>query len=156
MSSKKKKKQKEKISERKSTMLIYQGIGTFFAIIIILFIIFLLTSGSRSPRYEGIWTCSDGDSLIEVTIDEEKFTMKSENVDIEATYKISYEKAPDTTGNLYKYGLIMDANRRVIDGQAYIEPYSTEYELDIEEDDDDTMIMINSISYSIYSCSRKK
>ena len=54
-----------------------------------------------------------------------------------------------------KYTINVEATKRIIDGQEYTDPYSTQFQLMLEKGNKDKLGMMNTISYSMYSCTRK-
>ena len=103
--------------------------------VLLFFILYLFVFKSGNKAFEGEWTCDGG-----VTLNFDGSTMKyvEGSSDIEAKYTINVE-----------------ATKRIIDGQEYTDPYSTQFQLMLEKGNKDKLGMMNTISYSMYSCTRK-
>lgn len=78
--------------------------------------------------------------------------MSNNNLDVKSTYKIS---STSKDGSISKYDIEASATKRIINGKEYTEPYTTKFQISIDEKSKDEMAMINVVSYNIYTCKRK-
>lgn len=116
-------------------------------IVIVLIILFFIGRKSKKAFY-GTWDCNG----IILNIDSKNFDMSSSGLDVKSTYKIT---STSKTNTISKYEIEASATKRVINGKEYTEPYTTKFEIDIDEKNKDEMAMINVVSYNIYTCKRK-
>ena len=116
-------------------------------ILIVLIILFFMGRKSKKAFY-GTWDCNG----IIIHIDSKNFDMSSNGLDVKSTYKIT---STSKDGSISKYEIEASATKRVINGKEYTEPYTTKFEIDIDEKNNDEMGMINVVSYNIYTCKRK-
>ena len=117
--------------------------------VLLFFILYLFVFKSGNKAFEGEWTCDGG-----VTLNFDGSTMKyvEGSSDIEAKYTIIDK---EEEGIYDKYTINVEATKRIIDGQEYTDPYSTQFQLMLEKGNKDKLGMMNTISYSMYSCTRK-
>ena len=135
-------------------IVLFSVIGISFLVIITILLVFLL-SASNSPKYkfEGKWSCSNG--AIKLEFDSKNFYYNADSTKVDATYEIEYDEYKESPiGNYYKYGLKVTTTNRVLNGEKYTEPYTTEYEINIEEGKEDELLMINASTYNMYECYR--
>ena len=109
-------------------------------------VLLLSRDKSMDSRYIGDWSCS-GDVTLKMT--SSGFEMIYPDANISGSYTI-LTKEKRELGTYFTIDFI--ANKRVISDSVYNSPYTTQFELGIS--DDNTMSMINTLSYSIYNCKR--
>ena len=116
-------------------------------IIALLAIVYFISSKQKKSFY-GTWDCNG----ITLFIDSKNFNMSNNNLDVKSTYKIS---STSKDGSISKYDIEASATKRIINGKEYTEPYTTKFQISIDEKSKDEMAMINIVSYNIYTCTRK-
>ena len=116
-------------------------------IIALLAIVYFISSKLKKSFY-GTWDCNG----ITLFIDSKNFNMSNNNLDVKSTYKIS---STSKDGSISKYDIEASATKRIINGKEYTEPYTTKFQISIDEKSKDEMAMINVVSYNIYTCKRK-
>lgn len=127
----------------------------FFVIIICLGIggYFLAKNiiNSDSKLIQGTWDCGEG---AEIFIDSKNFNISvGSDTKINATYKAT---KTETQGSLKKITIYATAKKRLIDGVEYTDTLSNEYQVALDQNNPDEIAMINTRSYSMLSCTRKK
>lgn len=143
---------KNELKQKKGNKKLLIILFCIFFFLIIAVIIFFLLNNNEDDLYYGKWKCND-EILIE--IDKNKFNMDyiSKDTSIEATYVVD-EK--ENSEGYRKYTLNVSAVKRIINGTKYTDPYTTQYQIVMRDDEKDSFALMNTISYSIYSCERKK
>lgn len=126
---------------------------TFFIILAVILILVLRSSNSSKYKFEGNWSCANG--VVKLKIDSKNFYYDSTAAKVDATYEIEYDEYKESPiGNYYKYGLLISTTSREINGVKYTEPYTTEYEIDIEEGKENELLMTNTTTYNMFECYR--
>ena len=126
------------------------AISATITLISIIIIIFSLMSNKTQYLFYGEWDC--GENII-LTIDKSNLNIyKEPDFSIESTYKIILT---NVESNVNKYTINASATKRILGGVEYTEPYSTQFEIDMANYDKDSLVMINTSTYSLYMCSRK-
>ena len=126
-------------------------IGGVIACLLAIITVVLLFNAINKKKFYGEWICDDG---INVVINDKNFNMFIDSqTKIESTYKIVSNK---NDGVYRKYDIEATAKKRIIDGQEYTSPYTTKYQIIMNNSSDDELSMINSLTYNMYSCQRKK
>ena len=125
------------------------GILVLFIISIVLLVKFIFNSASKS--YQGTWDCN---SQLRLEIGNNNFDMYANDgsATINSTYKISEESHEN---NYHKYTIDASATKRIINGQKYTKPYTTQYQIIMEGTNRNQMVMMNTVTYSMYNCTRK-
>lgn len=137
----------DKIKNRNKKLIIILTIIGIIIVVAIAVFLFLKTTSKQDTRYIGEWECNEGVSL---SMKDNTFEMIYPTATISGTYEVKEINEKD----MGKYFTIdFNANKRVINDSTYNSPYTTQFELGFAEDD--SMSMINVISYSIYTCKRK-
>ena len=126
-------------------------VGVIIAIILTVITISLFVKKSGSEKFYGEWDCNNG---IKLLINNKDFNMSIESqAKIDATYKLT---TIETEGTYKKYNIDATATRRILDGKEYLEPYTTKYQIVMDDKNNNELSMINVSTYSIYMCERKK
>ena len=126
---------------------------TFFIILAVILILVLRSSNSSKYKFVGNWSCANG--VVKLKIDSKNFYYDSTAAKVDATYEIEYDEYKESPiGNYYKYGLLISTTSREINGVKYTEPYTTEYEIDIEEGKENELLMTNTTTYNMFECYR--
>ena len=112
--------------------------------------IFVKLLGLGSNKYEGHWICNNS---IELDISKNKFNMKYNDSNYaEADYFL----VETTNENGYtKYLLRTTATKRIISGNEQTGDYITQFEISMEDGNPLAMAMMNTVSYSLYTCVKK-
>ena len=119
-----------------------------FVVAIFLIVKFALDSGTKA--FQGSWECN---SNITVEIGKNTFDMYSnQNNYVNSTYTANEVKIEN---NYQKCMIQATATKRVISGKEYTNPYTTEYQLVIDNNNKNEMAMMNTKTYSMYMCKRK-
>ena len=120
-----------------------------FVVAIILLVKFALNSGTRV--FQGSWECNNGN--VTVTIGKNNFDMYgNQSTYVYSTYVAKEVKVEN---NYHKLLIDATATKRVLNNKEYTGPYTTEYQLVIDNNNKNEMAMINSKTYTIYKCKRK-
>ena len=102
--------------------------------------------------YIGNWKCSND---VDFNVEENGFTMEYTTQDaiFTGTYELKEKKDKD---DVTSFLIDFKATKRVINGTVSNSPVSTQYEINVVKDNKDAMVMINTATYSIYNCTRRK
>ena len=103
--------------------------------------------------YEGDWKCANGNVLVH--IDDKNFNIFFKtDLSMEATYKLREPEPNERKPGYEAFYLVLTAHKRVADGKVYDEPYETEYQIIIDKDSPNEMAMANTITSSMYLCTK--
>ena len=121
------------------------------SIIVILFFV-LKKETEVDTSYIGNWKCSND---ITFDVEENGFTMvyTTQNATFSGTYTLKEKHNKD---DAVAFLIDFKATRRVVDGKVSTSPSVAQYEINVSKDNKDIMTMINTSSYSIYNCTRRK
>lgn len=129
-------------------IVIVVGVITFIVGLVIAILLIVGTSTMKEIR--GEWTCND---KLGLTIGMADLTMTSgDDTHIKATYTIENFEIDD---NYHKYTINAKAVERIISGQKYTGDYTTQYQIVVDPKDKNNMVMMNTVSYSTYNCTKK-
>lgn len=119
-------------------------------ILITIIISILIAKNITKKPFYGKWLCNDN---IELFIDNSNFNMNYGNDKVEATYGI---ESADKINNVSRYTIGASAKKRIINGKEDLSPYSTKYQIAMEQGNDNELVMINIKTYNLYSCKKVK
>jgi hypothetical protein len=83
---------------------------------------------------------------------DKSFRMTYPNGDISGTYEL---KKTSDEGEEKTYTFNLKADKRVINGETITDSYTTQFEFRFDKNNKDDLVLMNTVSYSIYSCKRK-
>ncbi len=111
------------------------------------FIMWNLNNKNDYPFY-GKWSCY-GD-LITLDIDSKNFIMDYLDADthIEAKYDVVNIESSGV------YGLVVTPVKRIVNGVEYNDEYTTYFEIAMDDHDNDSMEMMNAVTFSLYECKK--
>ena len=115
----------------------------------VVLVILLFSVSFNSHPYYGNWSCT---SSVKMQIDANTLKMQyGTSGEIEATYTMTVDKE----GTVTKYNMTATATKRVLNGVNYTSPYTTGFQI-IMESGNKGLVMSNTNSGSIYTCTREK
>ena len=123
-----------------------------FSLIVLGVVIFLIINGSKSNKdlYIGEWECTKD---VKLSINDNDFDMKYSNGEISGTYEL---QSTEEENNETSYMINLKASKRVINGETNTDSYTTQFEFKFDNNDKNTLVLMNTVSYSIYMCTRNK
>ncbi len=103
----------------------------------------------------GKWICNNNIILImNKNKTFEMYDSKDKNyLNVKGKYTIEKEQ---NENNILKYTINMKTTNRIISNQKMTDEYTTQYEIDINTNNQNELSMTNSLSYSIYNCKKEK
>ena len=127
-------------------------IGGIVFLGIIILVIVLLIGRSSSKEIQGTWKCN-GNLGMKISGNElEMYSDTDSSTYIKANYTI---KEFEIDNSYHKYTINASATKRVISGKEYTQPYTTQYQIVMEDGNKNELSMINTVSYSMYTCTRE-
>ena len=138
----------EKKSNKTSIIIISIVLLVLIVLGCVLFIV--LNKSGNKEIYVGDWECIKD---VKLSMNNDKsFRMTYPNGDISGTYEL---KKTSDEGEEKSYTFNLKADKRVINGETITDSYTTQFEFRFDKNNKDDLVLMNTVSYSIYSCKRK-
>ena len=136
----------------------FKPISIVFILVIGIFASFSLLGNylaSSGKLLEAVWDC--GNNIVLNLDKNNSFKMydsaNNNYLDVTGTYKLEKQKQEEST---LKYILDMNAKERTVSNQKYTDEYDTQYLISMDSSNQNSIHMVNTVSYGTYDCKKIK